>query len=119
MSSLQLVRVEDGWRSRLAEGGEKGIQNPVWSPDGNTIYYEHGSYDGDDGLRAIALDGTDGRKIADDDFDGGHWLEHARLSPDGSKIVYVLGEAGDWKHWYLVGVMNADGSGKTPFPGSP
>ena len=41
-----------------------------------------------------------------------------RSSPDGTKIAYLLGEAGAWKNWSLVGVMDADGSRKTPIPGS-
>ena len=124
-SSLWLVRIKDGFRSRLAGGGDTSDEYPVWSPDGSTIYYKHGSFGDHDGLRAIAPDGTGDRKITDDDwgdfFSEGkndRWLEDARVSPDGTKIAYLLGERGAWKNWSLVGVMNADGSGKTSFPGS-
>jgi Tol biopolymer transport system component len=103
--------------------------SPVWSPDGSTIYYERGSFGGDDGLRAIAPDGTGDRMITGDDWGdffsdlfssgaGGRWLDTATVSPDGTRIAYLLGEAGAWKNWSLVGVMNADGSRKTPIPGS-
>ena len=124
-SSIWVVRVGDGSRARLTGGGDTSDLDPVWSPDGRTIYYESGSFDDDDGLRAIAPDGTRATKISDDDwgdfFSGGkndRWLEGARISPDGTKIAYLLGERGAWKNWSLVGVMNADGSGKTPFPAS-
>ena len=126
--SIWLLRIEDGSRSRLTGGDESSDLYPVWSPDGSTIYYEHGSDDDDDGLRAIAPDGTGDRKITNDDWAGGglfnfegkhdRWLDTASISPDGSKIAYLLGERGAWKNWSLVGVMNTDGSGKTPFPES-
>ena len=123
--SLWLVRIQDGSRSRLAGGRETSNDYPVWSPDGSTIYYAHGSYDDSDGLRAIAPDGTGDTKITDDDWGdllsekNDRWLEEPRISPDGTKIAYLLGQRGAWKNWSLVGVMNADGSGKTPFPGLP
>ena len=127
-SSLWLVRIRDGSRSRLVGGGDNNVY-PVWSPDGSKIYYERGSFGDDDGLRAIAPDGTGDTKITDDDwgdflsdlFSEGKndcWLEQARISPDGTRIAYLLGERGAWKNWSLAGVMNADGSGKTPFPAS-
>ena len=128
-SSLWLVRTKDGSRSRLTGGEDTSDLDPVWSPDGSTIYYEHGSFGDDDGLRAIAPDGTGDRKITNDDWAGGgffniegkndRWLDTAGISPDGTKIGYLLGQRGAWKNWSLVGVMNADGSDKTPFPGSP
>lgn len=128
-SALWLVRIEDGSRVRLAGGEESVSEYPVWSPDGSTIYYRHGSFDDSDGLRAMSPDGTGDRKITDDDWAGGglfnfegkndRWLEEATISPDGIKIAYQLGQRGAWKNWSLVGVMNADGSDKTPFPGSP
>lgn len=128
-SLLWLVRIKDGTRSRLAGGGDSTSRYPVWSPDGSTIYYEHGSFGDHDGLRAISPDGTGDRKITDDDwgdfisdlFSSGkndRWLDQVKISPDGTKIAYLLGERGAWKNWSLVGVMDADGSGKTPFPGS-
>lgn len=126
--SLWLVRIGDGRMTRLVSQEESTNDYPVWSPDGGRIYYEHGSFDDSDGLRAIAPDGTGDRKISDNDwgdvlsfFSGGkndRWLDEARISPDGTKIAYLLGERGAWKNWSLLGVMNADGSGKTPFPGS-
>ena len=128
-SLLWLVRIKDGTRSRLAGGGDSTSRYPVWSPDGSTIYYEHGSFGDHDGLRAISPDGTGDRKITDDDWGdfisdlfssgkNGRWLDQAKISPDGAKIAYLLGERGAWKNWSLVGVMDADGSGKTPFPRS-
>ena len=122
--SLWLVGIKDGSRSRLAGGGESVSEYPAWSPDGRTIYYRHGSFGDHDGLRAIAPDGTGDRKITDDDWGdffsdkNDRWLDQAGISPDGTKIAYLLGERGAWKNWSLVGVMNADGSEKTPFPGS-
>lgn len=128
-SSLWLVRIEDGSRLRLAGGGDSVSEYPVWSPDGQTIYYRHGSFGDHDGLRAIAPDGTGDRKITDDDWggffsdlfssgEGDRWLDQSGISPDGVKFAYLLGEGGDWKNWSLVGVMNADGSGKTQLPGT-
>ena len=127
-SSLWLVRIEDGSRSRLAGGEEASALNPAWSPDGSKIYYEHGSSGDHDGLRMMSPDGSGDRKITNDDWAGGglfnfegkddRWLDTVRISPDGTKIAYLLGQRGAWKNWSLVGVMNADGSGKTPFPAS-
>ena len=127
-SSLWLVRIKDGSRSRLTGGGETSDLNPVWAPDGRKIYYEHGSLGDHDGLRMMSPDGTGDRKITTDDWAGGgflnfegkgdRWLDTARISPDGTKIAYLLGERGAWKNWSLVGVMNHDGTGKSVFPGS-
>jgi Tol biopolymer transport system component len=127
-SSLWLVRINDGKRSRLTGGGETSDQYPVWSPDGSSIYYEHSSRGDHDGLRAIAPDGTGDRKITSDDWAGGgllnwegkndRWLDTITFSPDGTKIAYLLGQRGAWKNWSLLGVMNADGTDKTPFSGS-
>ncbi|HSC51745.1 MAG TPA: hypothetical protein VLD16_15890 [Gaiellaceae bacterium] len=127
-SSVWLVRIGDGRRSRLAGGEETSDLNPAWTPDGSKIYYEHGSFDDSDGLRAMSPDGTGDTKITDDDWAGGglfdlegkndRWLDTARISPDGTKIAYLLGQRGAWKNWSLVGVMHADGSGKTAVSGS-
>ena len=124
-SALWIVRIEDGSRSQLVEREDNNV-DPVWSPDGRTIYYDRGSFGGDDGLRAIAPDGTGDRKVTGNDWGGGglfnfegkhdRWLEQVEVSPDGTKLAYLLGERGAWKNWSLGGVMNADGSGKTPFP---
>ena len=126
-SSLWVVRIGDGSRTQLV-GGEDNNVYPVWAPDGSRIYYEHGSFDDSDGLRAIAPDGTGDAKITNNDWAGGglfdfegkndRWLDTARISPDGTRIAYLLGQRGAWKNWSLVGVMNTDGSGKNPVPAS-
>ena len=122
--SLWLVQIGDRVRTRLTGGGDTSDLSPAWSPDGSAIYYRHGSFGDHDGLRAMAPDGTRDRMITEDDWAGGglfefeakgdRWLDLARISPDGTRIAYLLGERGDWKNWSLVGVMNADGSHKRP-----
>lgn len=126
--SLWVARIKDGNQVRLSGGGETSDLNPVWSPDGSKIYYEHGSNGDHDGLRVMSADGTGDKMITTDDWAGGgffniegkgdRWLDTVRISPDGTKIAFLLGERGGWNNWSLVGVMNTDGSGKTSFPGS-
>jgi hypothetical protein len=36
------------------------------------------------------------------------WLDTARISPDGTKIAYLLGERGSLEELVAAGVMNAD-----------
>jgi Tol biopolymer transport system component len=70
-SALWLMRINDGSRTRLTGGGETSDLYPVWSPDGSTIYYGHGSYGDHDGLRMMAPDGTGDKMITTDDWGGG------------------------------------------------
>lgn len=115
--TIWIARFDGGSPSPLVRGEDDNNYDPVWSPGGRAIYYSHDSWGDHDGLRAISPSGVGDRKISGNDW-GNRWLDNVTFSPDGTKIAYLLGELGAWKNWSLAGVMNADGSGKTPFPGS-
>jgi Tol biopolymer transport system component len=82
-----------------------GAAEPAFSPDGQTIAYDHGG-DGS-GIWLMSSDGSDQRPLAADQatwsFEGPSW------SLDGSRIAYARmaqGEGGGTDIW----VMEADGS---------
>lgn len=72
-------------------------RNPIWSPDGNKIYFKSGSY-----ICVMDSDGSNVTKLAE----GGH----AALSPDGNKIFYI--QRKERELLYQAWVMNADGSNR-------
>ena len=70
------------------------------SPDGTTVAY----MDITNGLRMVAVDGSDDRALTDRGSNSGDAMDHVSWSPEGSKVAYAW--SGE------IYVANADGSGR-------
>lgn len=79
--------------------------SPSWSPDGNKIFYIHGTGYYDSGqIYVIGADGSDAHPLIQ--LNGSVW--GAALSPDGKKIAYM-----QCSQACSTYIMNADGSQPT------
>jgi Tol biopolymer transport system component len=121
VDSLFVVSVEGGTPQQIETGGEEPASSyPVWSPDGQSVYYFGVFRDGADdapGLARTNADGTgDGFLVGDlilDEVEGG--AAGLSWSPDGTRLVFAgTSEAGH----SAVYVVRANGAGLTELVGS-
>jgi Tol biopolymer transport system component len=79
-------------------------ENPVWSPDGSRLVFEH-THENNAEIYVVNADGTGGLQnlTSHDAFDG-----HPTWSPDGSRIAFHTNREGGV---FTIYMMNADGSG--------
>ena len=121
VDSLFVVSVEGGTPQQIETGGEEPASSyPVWSPDGQSVYFFGVFRDGADdapGLARTNADGTgDGFLVGDlilDEVEGG--AAGLSWSPDGTRLVFAgTSEAGH----SAVYVVRADGAGLTELVGS-
>ena len=93
-------------RHRLTENDRIAI-NPVWSPDGTSIVFRSQSW----GLSIMAADGSDLRSVVNPiDVVWSSIFGPPVLSPDGSRIAFLVEKTGVGRFMYVVG---ADGTGLT------
>jgi Tol biopolymer transport system component len=98
-----------GNENRLWEG--KGIlYNPVWSPDGRTLYFQAGDSETRYDLLSLRLDGPlrPGVKTTEAAFKVQTRFDDAvpSVSPDGRWVAYMTDETGRWE----ILLRSADGS---------
>lgn len=121
VDSLFVVSVEGGTPQQIETGGEEPASSyPVWSPDGQSVYYFGVFRDGADdapGLARTNADGTgDGFLVGDlilDEVEGG--AAGLSWSPDGKRLAFA-GTSEDGHS--AVYVVDADGSNLTEVVGS-
>ena len=119
--SLFVVSVEGGTPQQIETGGEEPASSyPVWSPDGQSVYYFGVFRDGGDdapGLARTNADGTgDGFLVGElmlNEVEGG--AAGLSWSPDGKRLAFA-GTAEDGHS--AVYVVDADGSNLTEVVGS-
>jgi Tol biopolymer transport system component len=90
--------------TNLTEGMAGESENPVWSPDGSRLVFEH-THENNAEIYVVNADGTGGLQnlTSHDAFDG-----HPTWSPDGSRIAFHTNREGGV---FTIYMMNADGSG--------
>jgi eukaryotic-like serine/threonine-protein kinase len=103
-SSLSLRNIPTGSDTIIVDAGTRVLDTPVFSPDGNYIYFREteGSSDTIDLLRAPLLGGTP--QVISKDVDC-----NATISPDGTRIVFARANDPEIDKWRLI-EANADGS---------
>ncbi len=105
--------VEDGIWVVNADGSAEPTQlsaigsAPAWSPDGTTICYVAGFFDGGD-LWLMDADGRNPRKVRPADAHDGNWDDACSWSPDGTQIVFAGAPQGDGSEG--IWIISADGT---------
>jgi Tol biopolymer transport system component len=99
--AVATMRPDGSGLRRVTAGKRQWYMNPSWSPDGKTIVYGHTP----GVVFTIPADGHGTPRRLTPKGESTDFLSSQAWSPDGEKIAYA--SEGD------VGVMNADGSGRT------
>ncbi len=99
-SQIFTISASDGSGLQQLTDHWLGAQDPDWSPDGTKIVYSAGAPVNRDEIYVMDTDGSNQTKLADNG-------KEPAWSPDGSKIAFTWGRT--------IHVMNADGTGQTPF----
>jgi TolB protein len=89
-------------RARTLVGGQGVYISPIFSPDGSSVIYAHGTDDGVD-LYTAPVSGGGGRRLS---VGRGSDNVSPSFSPDGRRIVFVSGRAGHPE----IYTMDADGT---------
>jgi eukaryotic-like serine/threonine-protein kinase len=102
--SLLLRNIPTGSDTVIVDAGTRRLANPVFSPDGNYIYFQEseGTSDVIDLLRAPLLGGTP--QIIAKDVD-----TNVTISPDGTRIAFARANDPEIDKWRLIEAA-ADGS---------
>lgn len=92
MGSILLIPAEGGKARQLTMLGESGYTKPIWSPDGNTIFYSYDPGEKDPGQKIFAISVTDGSKriIFDNKNSGEPGAPKPWLATDGEKLFFVV-----------------------------
>lgn len=105
--NLYLINREAGSTPQRLTNFDYSVFHGAFSLDGETILFVSNEAEilmtGEMPLFLMDADGSNIRPIGDEIFSG-----DAQVSPDGSQMVYMSNETGDW-HIYL---MNVDGTNK-------
>jgi eukaryotic-like serine/threonine-protein kinase len=103
-SSLSLRNIPTGSDTIIVDAGTRLLDTPVFSPDGNYIYFRESEAVGGviDMVRAPLLGGTP--QIISKDADS-----NATVSPDGTHIVFARANDPEIDKWRLI-EANSDGS---------
>lgn len=107
-----VVANSDGTGHRVVTNNGRENYLAVWSPDGTRLAYiaQVGTKTSTAELMVIGVDGRDQRRLTTNHA----WEYGASWSPDGRRIAFGSKQGGVWRVW----VMNANGSGSHPIPGT-
>lgn len=90
--SISLIPAEGGEVRQLARLGKSGYTEPIWSPDGKTIYYSYDPGEEDPGQKIYAISIADGSKriIFDNKDSGEPGVPKPWLATNGEKLFFVV-----------------------------
>jgi len=98
---LYLIRPDGTGERQLTTGPVRDVF-PTWAPDGTRLLYTH-SGEGVEGIHSLGIASTDDAVLVPEGFYG-------RLSPDGTRLAYLLGD------WPSNSIMVARPDGTDPHP---
>jgi TolB protein len=90
--SISLIPAEGGEVRQLTRLGKSGYTEPIWSPDGKTIYYSYDPGEEYPGQKIYAISIADGSKsiIFDNKNSGEPGLPKSWLATDSEKLFFVV-----------------------------
>jgi len=94
MGSICLIPAEGGKARQLTKLGKSGYTEPIWSPDGKTIFYSYDPGEEDPGQKIYAISVADGSKriIFDNKGSKEPGIPKPWLATDGEKLFFVVGK---------------------------